>query len=617
MCHYKSPVYRTRSLVRTLSLGQMTSRRLSKEIKGKSLALDPFQAPRTARVRVPAPDNSGRLHQHSLTLIGRVTNQSVQKVWSLIPFFTELWKTEQSPVGSDLGNGMFQFQFSEEADLLAVLERRPFHYARWMVIVQRWEPTVSESFPSLIPFWIKIQGVPIHLWSEETARILGEDIGIYEKAEVTSLSMKMRVQINGRLPLIKTSVIEYPNGDEVTATLIYEKLERHCSKCLRLDHDIKDCLVAKHEERALKVQGPTDNNSSQGARRRDKPPGTEVFRFSASDAGNHTREKASRFRSSEGRYDARHTIETQRRSRSLHEGNRHHYSRESSRDWQRGHDSGSVLSRKGSPQYRRDENSRSPQRNENARRIHNNMEPSTDNATARGRGQKRREGSDSTTGGRILSVRGNPFQNDKTPAPQEAFNEALEEVREVMVQYTQCADPSESAARKERFRRAEEEGQLEETAARMVQASLGDNEDDYQNLRSAEENPSAERIPAQLRLGPMAPPPLSTDQSVMAASVKRKPGRPPGRRTTQNSPKTRGTTSLKRKSTQLKPPLARKTQRADTPINRNPRAKVGTSRARREKSSSATNSEDQPLCNMIPASTRRKMDFQNPSSLGP
>ncbi|KAF3524130.1 hypothetical protein F2Q69_00051901 [Brassica cretica] len=71
----------------------------------------------------------------------------------------------------------------------------------------------------------------------------------------------------------------------------------------------------------------------------------------------------------------------------------------------------------------------------------------------------------------------------------------------------------------------------------------------------------------------MAPPSLPTDQSVMTASVKRKPGRPSGRRTTQNSPKTRGTTSLKRTSTQLKPPLARKTQRADTPTTRNPRAK--------------------------------------------
>lgn len=148
------------------------------------------------------------------------------------------------------------------------------------------------------------------------------------------------------------------------------------------------------------------------------------------------------------------------------------------------------------------------------------MESNTDIVTARGRGLKRREGSDSTTGGRILSVRGNPLQNDKTPAPQEAFNEALEEVHEVVVQYTQCADPSESAARKERFRRAEAEGQLEETAARMVQASLEDNEDDYQNLRSAEENLSAERIPAQLRLKPMAPPSLPTDQSVMTASVK-------------------------------------------------------------------------------------------------
>ncbi|KAF3524504.1 hypothetical protein F2Q69_00051902 [Brassica cretica] len=190
-------------------------------------------------------------------------------------------------------------------------------------------------------------------------------------------------------------------------------------------------------------------------------------------------EKTYRFRSSEARYDARHTIETQRRSRSLHEGNHHHYSRESSRDWQRGQDSGSVQSRRGSHQYRRDENYQSPQRNDNARHNYNNMESNTDIATARGRGLKRREGSDSTTGGRILSVRGNPLQNDKTPAPQEAFIEALEEVREVMVQYTQCADPSESAARKERFRRAEAEGQLEETAARMVQASLEDNEDDY------------------------------------------------------------------------------------------------------------------------------------------
>lgn len=256
----------------------MTKGRLSREDKGKSVGMEPFLAPRTARVKAQVPDNSDRLHQHSLTLIGRVTNQSVQKMWSLIPFFTDLGKSEQRPVGSDLGNGMFQFQFAQEADLLAVLEKRPFHFARWMVIVQRWEPTVSNSFPSLIPFWIKIQGVPIHLWSEDIVRSLGEDIGIFEKAEVTALSMRMRVQINGRLPLIKSSIIEYPNGDEVTATFVYEKLERHCSKCFRLDHDVKDCLVAKHQEKAQRTQELEGRIPSREEPRRDEGD-SGIFRF--------------------------------------------------------------------------------------------------------------------------------------------------------------------------------------------------------------------------------------------------------------------------------------------------------------------------------------------------
>lgn len=81
--------------------------RLSKEDKGKGLATDYYQAPRKPTIRAQTPDNSTVLRKFSLTLIGRVTNRTTQKVWSLIPFFTELWKSDTSPVGSDLGNGMF------------------------------------------------------------------------------------------------------------------------------------------------------------------------------------------------------------------------------------------------------------------------------------------------------------------------------------------------------------------------------------------------------------------------------------------------------------------------------------------------------------------------------
>ncbi|CAF1807678.1 unnamed protein product [Brassica oleracea var. botrytis] len=46
------------------------------------------------------------------------------------------------------------------------------------------------------------------------------------------------------------------------------------------------------------------------------------------------------------------------------------------------------------------------------------------------------------------------------------------ELRNVMLQYTKTADPTESEARKERMRQAEEQGDMEETAIQMVRASL-------------------------------------------------------------------------------------------------------------------------------------------------
>lgn len=134
-------------------------RRISSAEKGKVVALDHRPAPRVGRVRVSKPDNPSALRNHSLTIIGRVTNPSMQKVWSLIPFFTDHWKCDIPPVGSDLGMGLFQFQFELESDLQTVLEKRPYHYTRWMVILQQWEPTISPDFPSMIPFWIKILGV--------------------------------------------------------------------------------------------------------------------------------------------------------------------------------------------------------------------------------------------------------------------------------------------------------------------------------------------------------------------------------------------------------------------------------------------------------------------------
>lgn len=146
-------------------------------------------------------------------------------------------------MGSDLGQGQFQFQFASEKDIQKVLDDRPYHFAHWMIILQRWEPTTEKSFPSQIPFWIQVQGIPLHLWSEETFKSIADDIGHYECCEITSSAAKMRVHIDGLQPLITSSMVEFENGDEVEASLVYDRLEKHCVNCLRLDHEAKECNV--------------------------------------------------------------------------------------------------------------------------------------------------------------------------------------------------------------------------------------------------------------------------------------------------------------------------------------------------------------------------------------
>ncbi|KAL0721260.1 hypothetical protein Bca4012_035859 [Brassica carinata] len=612
--------------------------RISREEKGKGIASDPPQPPqppRSGRIRAQVLDNEDRLQKLSLTLIGRATNRSVQKTWSIIPFLTEHWKSYGRPVGSDLGNGLFQFQFEKEADLLAILDKRPFHFARWMIILQRWEPTTSTSFPSLIPFWIKVQGIPLHLWTENTIRSLGEDIGFFEEMEITDFSVRMKVQVDGLLPLIKSSVIEYPNGDEVTASFVYEKLEKHCSKCFRLDHDVKDCLVAKHQARALKAQ---EISSKDSVKKEFSKPNSRYPEESGKFQSSETRDRDTfHSRSVEVhralRGETRRSSETNRRNQLVQDRRRCY--KDPPQDWQR-----PRYTRASHPiendSYHREPFNQTLRRAKESERFSSRDREERLNFS-RNNHKERVEESCSSKNRQSLD----PLQNQATPPPT-AFEKALGDVRETMHQYTNVADPTESAARRERLRKAEEGGYLENSAARMVRNSSGEG----LTRQVLDPESSKERVPVSHRLGPMAQTeiceealpeapatrriPISqrlssqglledSQQTNPVSTTKKKLGRPPGRKKIPSSPLGLKGTSSRKRNVQRKTPSAPLKRRvpADTTKAGPSKSKPGPSRTRKGAASSTTESENLPICNLIPASSRRKMDFHNPSSLGP
>ncbi|KAL0652628.1 hypothetical protein Bca4012_095319 [Brassica carinata] len=91
------------------------------------------------------------------------------------------------------------------------------------------------------------------------------------------------------------------------------------------------------------------------------------------------------------------------------------------------------------------------------------------------------------------------YQNtSRVPVPEEAIREAREELREVMIQYVNGADPSASAARRERMRYAEENGETEQVIMNMAIDATVSAEG---ARRTAETQTIVERIPALSRMG--------------------------------------------------------------------------------------------------------------------
>ncbi|KAJ4892599.1 Uncharacterized protein Rs2_19393 [Raphanus sativus] len=225
------------------------ARRLSRSDKEKWVATTP---PPTKRppVRIPVSDNTDLIAANKLTIIGRVTNPLLQNTRAVINFLPQVWGLEDRVEGRDMGPEKFQFRFRSEYDLQVVLSKGPYHYKKWMLLLQRWEPTVSESFPSAIAFWIRIHGIPLHFCNEPTITTIGDNLGYLADKVVDEA--KIRVEFNGLQPLEMTMEIQLPSDDIIAVEFEYLKIEKHCFTCFSLFHEDQNCPVKSRSALPIK-----------------------------------------------------------------------------------------------------------------------------------------------------------------------------------------------------------------------------------------------------------------------------------------------------------------------------------------------------------------------------
>ena len=207
------------------------------------------QAEEEEIIRVPAFDNSDLIEKFKLTLIGRMFHADGRSVEAFLKHMPKrrIWDVEGRVRGKNLGDNKFQFDFDNEEDMTKVLQRRPCHFNRWSFFLEKWIPTIKEDFPNMLLLWATVSGIPIHYRKLETYQSVGQALGVYDTADVEG--GRVRVSINGDLPLKFECKVGFDNGDVVKVTIKYEDLHRYCFTCKRISHEEGTCPGLTEKQR--------------------------------------------------------------------------------------------------------------------------------------------------------------------------------------------------------------------------------------------------------------------------------------------------------------------------------------------------------------------------------
>ena len=236
-----------------------------RDIKGKGILYEDDDGP----IQLVEEDDAHTIREFRMSLIGKVLNPKKQNVVKLIQFMPTQWKMEDHITANDLGNGKFLFNFSSEEDLQEVLRQGHFYYNFCMFVLVRWKPIVYDDYPWIIPLWVEITGIPLHLWTVKNLKNIG---GKLDHVDMMELSAgRLLIDVDSRKPLVFSKKVQSPGGEEVTIKIHYELLFKHCTYCGLLSHEESYCSKRIEETRAqptktgvfTRVQIPQDNNSHQ------------------------------------------------------------------------------------------------------------------------------------------------------------------------------------------------------------------------------------------------------------------------------------------------------------------------------------------------------------------
>ncbi|KAF3511588.1 hypothetical protein F2Q69_00006466 [Brassica cretica] len=275
------------------------------DIKGKGILYEYDDEP----IKLTDHDISQNINEFKPSLIGKILNPKKQSVEKFLQKMPVQWGMEERITANDLGNGKFLLNFTTEDDLNSVLRQGPFHFNFCMFVLVRWEPIVHDDYLWLIPFWTRLIGVPLHLWTENNLKEIGSRLGHVHQDTIELIEGRMLLNIDSRPPLKFARKAESLEGDEVTTEIKYDMLFKHCSTCGMLTHEKEYCPSLHRQGVFARVQIQEHRPQQQLVKKEHRTTATHSQAMVASQDHKASRFTSSRHDTGRRQYDLEHSRE--------------------------------------------------------------------------------------------------------------------------------------------------------------------------------------------------------------------------------------------------------------------------------------------------------------------
>ena len=156
----------------------------------------------------------------------------------------------------DVNATTMRFKVANKKVREKILNRGMWNIAGVPMVVNKWTPKTEEEKQEeeVIPMWVHLSKVPLHLFSWEALSFMTSTVGVPVRLHPETLSCsnfeEAKVFVNVDVTKSLPKEIDFSiGGKEFTAGFYYPWLPARCSICDKWGHNDKVCVMKKKEKK--------------------------------------------------------------------------------------------------------------------------------------------------------------------------------------------------------------------------------------------------------------------------------------------------------------------------------------------------------------------------------